>query len=732
MPPRNLVLIDSRLPDISGITNSLTGSTDFLIYNYYTNTLTTLYTDISNLATLHSATYINIALAQDTLYERSLTIVNLSDTEALIADTSPYNTFSGLKTFLTNLRTNLGTTSFNFLACNIYAITNIPAILSALSSEISITLRASNDITGSTALNIGNYIMESDSTNITNTFFTSSINNYTHPFIMDWFNNNQYDASKNIVATNFAFATKDISGRVWAWGDINNGGAGTNSTTAATPVNLSGIVITDIYSTIAAFAAKDSSGNIWVWGNQTYGGSPTPGTAVKLDISNAVITTIVGNSLAFSALDTSGKVWNWTYTTNVTTSSNNTNGMAGETILSLYSCSRGFAALSSTGKVWTWGDIDGSSGVSDVTTAYIPTNLPSTIIKVYGAFYAFAALTSSNTLWSWGNTSYGGLGGATGTAGQLSNPLLTVKEIYASGFSFTAITTSNEITTVSTWGDGFQGGALTAANFPVTLPLTKVATVASTIGAFASLDTSGRIVSWGDFASGSGTGTSFRAIIPYNLSGGIKEVYGYGSTFAALDLSNYVHSWGDSTLGGTNGLSPIDISRTSIDSVYSNTKSFAVIDTSGRVWAWGSLTAGGVGSTTTRAATPTNLPTGIISIYATMYAYAAIDSSGHIWTWGDTAYGGTGTDAKTAAIPTNMADVIIPIPPAPEPPVPPTPPTPQTIMDILNSLAQKNRPASEEDNRIVGRILSGEQNFTSYSDYKYRMIAANIGASCNC
>jgi alpha-tubulin suppressor-like RCC1 family protein len=739
MVAKNLVLIDSRLPDISGLTNSLTVSTDYIVFNYYTKTLASLYTDISNLATSKSATYVNIALAQDLMYERALSIVNLSDTEAVIIDMNnpeaiitDTTSFSGFKTFLTDLHTNIGTNSFNFLTCNLYNIPNVSAILSSLSTQTNVTIRASNDLTGSTTLKIGNYRMESDGTDISGTFFTSNIDNYTHLFIMDWFNNNQYvDASKNIVGTQFAFATKDISGRVWAWGDTNNGGAGPDSKTAATPVNLSGVIINELYSTIAAFAARDSSGNMWVWGNSTYGGSSVAKTAEKLNIT-APITTIIGNSLSFAALDTSGKVWNWSFGT-LTTSSNNTNGMSGETIIKLYSCSRGFAALSSTGNVWTWGDIDGSSGISNVTTAYIPINLPSTIVKVYASNYAFAALTSSNKIWAWGNTQYGGLGGATNTAGQISNPALNIKEVYAGGFAFAAITLSGEILQATVWGEQFEGGALSSTNSPLPpLPLTNITSIASNNGAFTAIDISGRLASWGNPIAGSGTGTAFRAVIPYNMPSGMQKLYGYFNSFAAIDASSYVRSWGSPLVGGTNGASPIDISRTVIDAVYSNTQSFAVIDTSARVWAWGDVASGGAGPSALRAATPSGLPTGIVKIYSTRYAYAAIDSTGHIWTWGNTTYGGTGVDAKTAAIPANMADVIIPVPPTPEPPTPPTPEPPQTIVDILNGLSQKNRPASEEDNRIVGRILSGERNFTSYSDYNYRMIAANIGASCNC
>lgn len=728
MASRNLVLIDSRLPDISGITTSLTSTTDHIIFNYYTKTLETLYTDISSLATIKSAKYINIALAQDFMFDRSLTVVNLSDTEAVISDISPYNSFSRFKTFLTNLRTDISTSTFNFLACNLYSFPDVSEILSTLYSQTSVTLRASTDFTGSTALGIGNYLMESDNTDISGTFFTSSINSYKHLFLMDWYNNYQYnDLSKNVVGTEFAFATIDTSGRVWAWGAINNGGAGPDSKTAGTPVNLSGVRITDLYSTRAAFAAKDSSGNMWVWGNSSYGGSSVAQTAYKLPIT-APVAQIIGNMQSFAALDTSGKVWNWTFSI-LTTSSNNIN-MSGETITKLYASALGFAALSTTNKVWTWGNIDGGSPMSDITSAFIPTNLPSTIVNVIPAAYAFAALTSDNRVWAWGSTVYGGLGGATNTAGQLAEP--NIAKVYPTNFSFSAITLSGEVKTTTVWGDTFQGGALVSANPPLSLPLTNVTEIAGTNAAFTTINSTGGLAVWGSSLAGGLSLTPNRAIEPYGLSSGIQQLYGYLTNFAVLDASSYVRTWGTPATGGLNGSIPLDISTIPISKIYGNTNSFAVIDTSGRAWAWGDTTNGGVGTIVSRAAIPTGLPTGIVSIYSTRYAYAAIDSTGHIWTWGNTLYGAAGADSKTAAIPVNMADVIVPVPPTPEPPVPPTPEPPQTIVDILNNISQKNRPASEEDNRIVGRILSGERNFMSYSDYNYRMIAATIGASCNC
>jgi alpha-tubulin suppressor-like RCC1 family protein len=730
MAPRNLVLIDSRLPDISGITNSLTTSTDYLIFNYYNKTLETLYTDISNLATSKTATYTNIALAQDLLYERSLTIVDVSDTKALITDVPPYNTFSDLKTFLGDLSRNIGTNAFNFLGCNIYNISGVPAILSSLQTQTGVTLRASTDFTGSTALGLGNYIMESHNTDISGTFFTSSINTYKHLFIMDWFNNNQYnDLSKNVVGTEFAFATIDISGRVWAWGATTNGGAGIDAKTADTPGNLLGIIVKELYSTRAAFAAKDSSGNMWVWGNSSYGGSGSI-TAQKLNIS-APVTQIIGNLQSFAALDTSGKVWNWNNSI-LTTSSNNSNGMSGEVITKLYACANGFAALSTTNKVWTWGNIDGDSPVDGVNLAYIPTNLPSTIIDVTPGAYAFAALESNNNVWAWGDISYGGLGSSTPVAGQLAET--NILKIYANGFSFAAVKTNGDVNTTTVWGDITQGGALASTQSPLPpLPLTNISSISSTNGAFTAINSSGLLAAWGSPFAGSASGFTNRAVVPYNIPSGVQKVYGYLTTFAVLDASGYVRSWGNPTLGGTNGSVPIDISKNPISQIYGNTNSFAVIDTSGRAWAWGDTTNGGVGTSTTRAAIPTGLETTkIVAIYSTRYAYAAIDSTGRIWTWGNTSYGGTGSDSKTAATPVNLEYIVIPTPSPPEPPTPPTPEPPQTIVDILNNLSQKNRPASEEDNRIVGRILSGERNFMNYSDYNYRMIAANIGASCNC
>jgi hypothetical protein len=57
MASANLLLIDSRIPDINGITSSLTGDTDYIIFDYYADTFETIKQKINR-------QYVNVGLVQ--------------------------------------------------------------------------------------------------------------------------------------------------------------------------------------------------------------------------------------------------------------------------------------------------------------------------------------------------------------------------------------------------------------------------------------------------------------------------------------------------------------------------------------------------------------------------------------------------------------------------------------------------------------------------------------------
>ena len=91
--------------------------------------------------------------------------------------------------------------------------------------------------------------------------------------------------------------------------------------------------------------------------------------------------------------------------------------------------------------------------------------------------------------------------------------------------------------------------------------------------------------------------------------------------FAVLDASGTIHSWGEWSSGGT-GAAP---TGSGFISIASNSGAFAALDSAGAISAWGSPNSGG-----------SNAPTGsgFVSIASTGAAFAALDASGTISAWG--------------------------------------------------------------------------------------------------
>ena len=96
-----------------------------------------------------------------------------------------------------------------------------------------------------------------------------------------------------MINNNAAFAALDEYGRVYAWGNSNNGGI-TEDGSYVTVETVDGIKdlsnIVQIYSTQAAFAALDSSGNVYAWGDQAYGGFNIDANTITSTDTNGALT----------------------------------------------------------------------------------------------------------------------------------------------------------------------------------------------------------------------------------------------------------------------------------------------------------------------------------------------------------------------------------------------------------------------------------------------------------
>jgi alpha-tubulin suppressor-like RCC1 family protein len=166
-------------------------------------------------------------------------------------------------------------------------------------------------------------------------------------------------------------------GTVWAWGSNSAGqlGALTDSTTQATPVQVTGLanIVAIAASSFGSFAVR-RDGTVWSWGQATLlGRTGDTATALQVATLSSIVSLGAGNYNAF-AIDSSGKVFGW---------GDNTAGRVGV--------------------------------VSTATIIDVPTPLPHSPVgsgttQVIGGETMGLWLTRDGEVWAWGSNAFGGLG----------------------------------------------------------------------------------------------------------------------------------------------------------------------------------------------------------------------------------------------------------------------------------------------------------------------------------
>jgi uncharacterized protein YjbI with pentapeptide repeats len=88
-------------------------------------------------------------------------------------------TWQPLVSTLTTILTRHQSTTLDLMACAIYADPNWKYVIDELERRMGITIRASTDNTGASAMG-GNWILETDNVNLTDVYFTDGINSWSH------------------------------------------------------------------------------------------------------------------------------------------------------------------------------------------------------------------------------------------------------------------------------------------------------------------------------------------------------------------------------------------------------------------------------------------------------------------------------------------------------------------------------------------------------------------------
>jgi hypothetical protein len=650
----NLILINSKIDDLTGFISSINLTTKHIIFDFNTDTYETLK---ENIAKLNIATFQNIAIAEHNQNLSTYSLVKNENTNNL-ADLSSWTDF---KNFLQSLKNSYQVNNIDFLGCNLLARPEWINVFQMLENDLQINMRGSTDITGPIIYG-GNFIMESDNVDIKLLYFTEDIENWAGTFFSDY-NIGVYRSRvlKKDVNGNLIWNHKDISGNnincpydssgnqvqlisnassqsAAAWGTWGR------NITSRYPSNsdISSNIIA-IYSSSRAFSALNTTGNVITWGESGFGGNRT----VELypsgsDLSSGVVSIFEGNS-GFAAVKSNGTASVWgssSYKVGSPTLSNISSVFINEF--------DGLCAIKTDGSVIAWGSV--SYGGS-FTTRYPPgSSLSSGVVSIAYTYGSFAALKNDGSVITWGDTSTWG-GGSWATRYPADVSLNSdVLSIYSNQSAYAAIKSNGSVVT---WGNTSNGGSW-ATRYPADSDLNSgVIAIYPGNACFAALKNDGSVVTWGNTSQGGSWATRYPADV--SLNSGVAAIYSNDAAFAALKNDGSVVTWGDTSYGGSYVTKyPSEASLSSgVKAIYSNNSVFAALKNDESVVTWGDVANGGTWAT--RFPADESLSSGVKNIVATSAAFAAIKGYGKIITWGFNEYGGNHTHVSYGVLPSTTS-----------------------------------------------------------------------------
>jgi len=290
-----------------------------------------------------------------------------------------------------------------------------------------------------------------------------------------------------VASSNTTLYALTATGQVYAWGTGIHGQLGDGGTTnSATPVQVdfpAGVSIaslpTDVMPNAGALAV-DTEGNVWAWGDDIHGvdcmGDTQYLRPTEMPLKDVTLISSASGHALYEAGGTlyacggnslgelgDGKTGAHTGPVAVT-------GLAGQTVVGVYSSSQDAYALTASGALYAWGGnaedelCNGSSvAYSDVPVQVPFTDpAPATQVAAGGSLASNGSLfigLADGTFWACGSDTYGQLGDG-GSANQslpieVSPPSgVTYKEIAISGATAYAVDTDGN---VWAWGWDVQG-----------------------------------------------------------------------------------------------------------------------------------------------------------------------------------------------------------------------------------------------------------------------------------
>jgi alpha-tubulin suppressor-like RCC1 family protein len=484
----------------------------------------------------------------------------------------------------------------------------------------------------------------------------------------------------------------DNNGKVWAWGNNDNGQLGIDPETtgqSAIPVQIAGLTgVTAIAAGTGHTVALEKDGTVWALGDNDNGqlGDTNASRFTPVSVSGLTgVTAIAAGAFHTVALKNDGTVLAWgsnsfgqlgdgsliDSATPVSVS-----GLTGVKIIAIAAGVGHTVALKNDGTILDWGDNSSGQLGNGITLAQSSTPVPVSglagMVAITAGSGHTVALKKDGTVWAWGANNGPQLGNTDTTGSAAPSQVSGLTGVFisvAAGNSHTVALKDDG--TAWAWGsngNGQLGDSTTTDRIaPVQVSgLTGVTAIAAGAGHTVAMDTNGAVWAWGANNLGQlGIGTTTNSPIPVQVSGftpGVKIIAiaaGAGHT-VALDSNKNVWAWGDNTNGQlgigippTQSTTPVQVTGLAgVTAIAAGAHHTVASDNNGAVWAWGSNSFGqlGIGGTT-QSAVPMQVSvlTGATAVAAGASHTVALKNDGTVWAWGNNGNGrlGNGTTAES-------------------------------------------------------------------------------------